>query len=81
MTGSTGCVVDANDIYFDDLQSGMRHQRYIQCPGCCTYFVWDKLPDDCVILNKEREEFWGAPAYYESVSGWICPECGNRVSF
>lgn len=73
--------VDANEIFFDDLKAGMKSQKYEQCPACNTYFLWDKIPDELVKTATEHEQFWGAPCSYETVIGYICPNCGEDIQF
>lgn len=75
------CELDISNMDFDDLKAGMRSNKYEQCPECKKYLVWDKIPDENIILDRNREEFWGAPCYYDSVAGYICPNCSTKIEF
>jgi len=72
--------LDANTIDFDDLKAGMEDQRFVQCNGCNSYFVWDKIPDCCI--QKYREHH-GEPNLTPEIviTGWECPSCGYHVDF
>lgn len=74
-------VLDANTIPFDDLKRGVRDSTYEQCPACLKYLVWRMIPAENIRCDKQREEFWGAPCFYETVSGYTCPSCGEYIDF
>ena len=75
--------VDITTMFFDDLKVKMYSQEYEQCPNpeCYKYFEWKKLPNENVLTGREHEMFWGAPCSYETVEGYICPFCNEKVSF
>jgi hypothetical protein len=57
------------------------HDIWEQCEECLDIFIWDKIPDHSVLMETEHEQFWGAPCSYQTVVGFICPECGHRNNF
>jgi rubredoxin len=58
----------------------MKRGDWVQCNGCDDIFIWDKLPDDNVVLVSE---FHGQPHLTpERVPiGWVCPDCGHYNKF
>lgn len=74
-------TIDANDIDFDELSAKMKADTLVQCPDCHAYLIWAKLPDENIVMETEHETFWGAPCSYQTVVGYICPECGSKIDF
>ena len=73
-------LIDANDMDFDELTAKMKADTIIQCPGCHAYLIWDKLPDDSVQTYREHH---GEPNMQPEiiVTGYVCPECGDKIDF
>jgi len=73
--------LDIVNLHFDDLKAGMKSDKYIQCPECKVYLIWESIPDENILKDTNHEEFWGAPCSYESVVGYLCPACVTKIEF
>jgi hypothetical protein len=73
--------VDVLAMDFDDLKAGMKNNDIVQCPDCHAYLKWKGIPNENIIQGTEHEEFWGAPCSYQTVEGYICPECTAKIDF
>ena len=53
---------------------------YEECPYCKIVFEWSKLPDEKILTDKQAHPYGSTVAWETYVIGYICPECGYKVS-
>jgi DNA-directed RNA polymerase subunit RPC12/RpoP len=65
----------------ETIASRIHSGDYEECPYCKTVFEWSKMEDERILKDRQPSEFWGATVYETIVIGYVCPECGYKVSF
>lgn len=75
------CIINTMGMSDSEIESNIKLGNWERCEYCKTVFDWGMLPDENVIKDRQPSEFQGATVYETIIMGYVCPECGYKVSF
>jgi hypothetical protein len=73
------CIVNVMGMDDEHIKDQIQKGNWERCEGCGTVFIWNLLPDELVLTDKQAHPYGSTVAWETYVTGYTCPECGYKT--